>query len=139
MRRAGWKFAGSLNTWLSVLAVVAITGTTSLTAARAEEGQAKSLFKAMSDYLAAQQAISFDYDSALEVVTDHRQARCLELGGPFRRAGDEDRQSVDEAAAGINRALRVEASGILGADREVADDDVGACLAQRRPLLAWFS
>ena len=33
--------------------------------ARADEAQAKSLFKAMSDYLAAQKAISFDMISTL--------------------------------------------------------------------------
>jgi hypothetical protein len=34
---------------------------TSMSAANADDAQAKSLFKAMSDYLAAQQAISFAF------------------------------------------------------------------------------
>ena len=63
MRRAGSKFTRSVNTWVFILAVVAMAGTTSFSAARADEAQAKSLFKAMSDYLAAQKAISFAYDS----------------------------------------------------------------------------
>ena len=50
----------SAKTWLFILAVAAMAGTTSISAARADEAQAKSLFKAMSDYLAAQKAISFD-------------------------------------------------------------------------------
>ena len=62
MRRAGKKFTKSAKTWVFVLAVVAMAGTTSFSAARADEAQAKSLFKAMSDYLAAQKAISFAYD-----------------------------------------------------------------------------
>ena len=37
--------------------------------AHADEAQAKDLFKAMSDYLAAQSMISFDYDASLEMVT----------------------------------------------------------------------
>jgi hypothetical protein len=37
--------------------------------AAADEGQARALFRAMSDYLAAQTAIAFDYDSTLDIVT----------------------------------------------------------------------
>ena len=81
MRRAGWKFARSLSTWVFMLTVVAIAGTTSLSAARADEAQAKSLFKAMSDYLAAQKAISFAYDSTLEVVTEKDQKLGLASSG----------------------------------------------------------
>jgi len=45
----------------------------SVSLARADEAQAKSLLKGMSDYLAAQKAISFDYDSNLEIVTTQQQ------------------------------------------------------------------
>jgi hypothetical protein len=49
--------------------------------ARADEAQAKSLFKAMSDYLAAQQAISLEYDSYLEIVTRQQQKLGLASSG----------------------------------------------------------
>src|SRR5262245_28303082 len=49
--------------------------------AGAEESQAKSLFKAMSDYLAAQNAISLEYDSTLEVVTKEGQKIGLASSG----------------------------------------------------------
>ena len=62
MRRAGSKFKRSVITWVFILAAVAMAGTTSFSAARADEAQAKSLFKNMSDYLAAQKAISFAFD-----------------------------------------------------------------------------
>ena len=81
MRRAGWKFARSLNTWVFILAVGAMAGMAGMSAARAYDAQAKSLFKAMSDYLAAQQAISFAYDSTLEVVTDQEQKLGLASSG----------------------------------------------------------
>ena len=81
MRRAGWKFARSLNTWLFILAVMAMVGTMTFSAARADEAQAKTLFKAMSDYLAAQKTISFAYDSTLEVVTDQDQKLGLASSG----------------------------------------------------------
>jgi hypothetical protein len=45
----------------------------SIPSARADEAQAKQLVKAMSDYMAAQQAISFDFDSSLEVITTDSQ------------------------------------------------------------------
>jgi hypothetical protein len=67
--RAGTKFRA--KSWALILAVAAATaGTVCMSAARADETHAKTLFQAMSDYLAAQQALSFDYDSTLEVVTD---------------------------------------------------------------------
>src|SRR6476620_11301198 len=58
-----------------------MAGTISISAARADDAQAKTLFKAMSDYLAAQQAISFDFDSTLEVVTDQDQKLGLASSG----------------------------------------------------------
>src|SRR5688572_15339697 len=78
MRPASGKFMRSAKTWIFILAVATIAGTTSVPAARAE---AKALFKTMSDYLAAQQAISFDYDSTLEVVTDKDQKLGLANSG----------------------------------------------------------
>ena len=64
----------------SVLAV-AVAGMASISVARADEAQAKSLLKAMSDYLAAQKAISFDYDSNLEIVSTQQQKIGLASSG----------------------------------------------------------
>ncbi len=49
--------------------------------ARADEADAKSLLKAMSDYMAAQDAISFGYDATLEVVTKDGQKLALASSG----------------------------------------------------------
>jgi hypothetical protein len=49
--------------------------------ANADEADAKRLLKGMSDYLAAQQAISFDYDAVLEVVTKDDQILALAGSG----------------------------------------------------------
>jgi len=54
-----------------VLPLLVLMGTAQ--SSRADETQAKEIFKAMSDYLAAQKAISFDYDSSLELVTQEGQ------------------------------------------------------------------
>jgi hypothetical protein len=51
------------------------------TAAHAGEADAKRLLKAMSDYLAAQKAIAFDFDSSLEIVSTQQQKITLAASG----------------------------------------------------------
>jgi hypothetical protein len=50
-------------------------------AASSDEADAKSLLKAMSDYMAAQVEISFEYDATLEVVTKDDQKLALASSG----------------------------------------------------------
>jgi len=66
---------------LSVLALslVVLLGTS--VGVSADEADAKKLLKAMSDYLAAQKALSFEYDAALEVVTKDEQILALVSSG----------------------------------------------------------
>jgi hypothetical protein len=66
--------------WAIVVAV-AVAGIASISIARADEVQAKSLLKAMSDYLGAQKTISFDYDSNLEIVSSQQQKIGLASSG----------------------------------------------------------
>ena len=49
--------------------------------ASADEADAKRLLKAMSDYLVAQQAISFEYDATLEAITRDGQKLALASSG----------------------------------------------------------
>src|SRR5690349_11951832 len=65
----------------AIVLAVAVAGVASMSIAHADEAQAKSLFKAMSDYLAAQKAISFDYDSNLEIVSTQQQKIGLASSG----------------------------------------------------------
>jgi hypothetical protein len=53
-----------------------------------------------------------------------RRARLGEPGVPVVLAGDENGQAVDEADAGGEGLLDVPLGRLLGADREVADEDV---------------
>jgi len=62
------RFMQSVNAWVVALAA-ALTGTV----AYANEADAKRLLQAMSDYLAAQKAISFDFDTNLEIVSTEQQ------------------------------------------------------------------
>lgn len=52
-----------------------------LSGARADEADARKLFKAMSDYMAAQKVISFQYDTILEIVTKDKQKLALASSG----------------------------------------------------------
>ena len=51
----------------ALLLAVLLLGSSS--AARAEEGDAKSLLKAMADYVGSQKAIEFTFDSDIEIIT----------------------------------------------------------------------
>src|SRR6516165_1970478 len=75
------KVTGTAKKWISILAVLAMTGTANISAGRADEAHAKSLFKAMSDYLGAQKAMSFDYDVNLELVSTQQQKIALVSSG----------------------------------------------------------
>src|SRR5215469_18326543 len=71
---------GTSKVWTTVIALAAV-GSTSMAAARSDETQAKGLVKAMSDYLGAQKAISFDYDTNLEIVSPQQQKIGLASSG----------------------------------------------------------
>ena len=78
MRLALLKLARNTKTRVAAFAMTAVLGAT---AAHADEAQAKTLLKAMSDYLAAQKAISFEYDTNLEIVTTQQQKLGLASSG----------------------------------------------------------
>ncbi|WP_268968858.1 DUF2092 domain-containing protein [Pseudomonas schmalbachii] len=61
---------------LAVVIAAAIPGASS-----ADEADAKNLLKKMSDFLAAQKALSFSYDADLEVVTNDNQKLALANSG----------------------------------------------------------
>jgi hypothetical protein len=75
------KFRRRAWTWAAALTVLGTAAAVGPSASRADEAQAKNLFKAMSDYMAAQKAISFDTDSNLEVVTHDGQKLALASSG----------------------------------------------------------
>ena len=74
-----WSGIPALNISAAALALMVALGAPTI--ASADEAAAKSLLKAMSDYLAAQKAISFSYDSNLEIVTKDKQKLALASSG----------------------------------------------------------
>src|SRR5215470_5168942 len=71
----------TLEKWAAVLVVAVAAGGVNISAAQADEANAKSLLKGMSEYLAAQNAISFDYDSTFELVSTQQQKITLAGSG----------------------------------------------------------
>jgi hypothetical protein len=65
----------------AVALVVAAGGLAILSPASADETDARRLFKAMSDYMAKEGAISFDFDATLEFVTSDNQKLGLASSG----------------------------------------------------------
>jgi len=75
------KSANSAALGLSTVAVVLTVGFLAPASAVADETDAKNLLRAMSDYMASQDAISFGYDANLEVVTKDNQRLLLASSG----------------------------------------------------------
>jgi len=65
----------------AIVLAVSAAGMASMSVARADETQARSLLKAMSDYLGVQKTISFEYDTNLEIVTTQQQKIGLASSG----------------------------------------------------------
>ena len=81
MQNIAEKLKRDSKTWAAVFVVAGTVGVTSVSASRADEAQAKSMFKVMSDYLASQNAISMEIDSNLEIVTKDGQKLALASSG----------------------------------------------------------
>ena len=62
-----------------VLSLLILLGTSA--GVRADEADAKRILKAMSDYMAAQKSISFEFDATLEIVTKDEQKLALASSG----------------------------------------------------------
>ena len=81
MNRRTGRMLSRLARGAAILALAASAGLVGATASRADQADAKRLLKAMSDYLASQNAISFNYDSVLEIVTKDHQKLMLASSG----------------------------------------------------------
>jgi hypothetical protein len=66
---------------LSAMALSVVVGMGTSAGVSADEADAKRLLKAMSDYMAAQKVLSFEYDATLEVITKDDQKLALVSSG----------------------------------------------------------
>jgi hypothetical protein len=75
MKKTVRKFLKFSVANLSAAVLCLIVGLGVPSGARADEADARKLLKAMSDYMAAQKAISLQYDTILEIVTQDKHDR----------------------------------------------------------------
>jgi hypothetical protein len=78
------KIIKDARTWTALLALVMTAGLMGVSAPREDETNAKNLLKKMSDYMAAQKAMAFDYDTVLEIVTKENQKLGLASSGAMK-------------------------------------------------------
>jgi hypothetical protein len=81
MKKTARKFLKFSVANLSAAVLCLIVGLGAPSGARADEADARKLLKAMSDYMAAQKAISVQYDTILEIVTKDKQKLGLASSG----------------------------------------------------------
>ncbi|KSV76805.1 MULTISPECIES: DUF2092 domain-containing protein [unclassified Sinorhizobium] len=99
----------------AVLALIVGMGTPS--GAKAGDAEAKSLLKAMSDYLAAQETISFGYDTNLEVVTkDHQKLQLASSGTIDLTRPDKIRATRTGGFANVEMIFDGKTLTVLGKD-----------------------
>lgn len=81
MKKVNWKSVKIFRrSMLAVaLSLIVLLGTSA--AASADVADAKRILKAMSDYMAAQKSLSFEFDATLEVVTEDGQKLALASSG----------------------------------------------------------
>ena len=75
------KLAKVTAVGISAALLALMLGLFTPTGARADEADAKRILKAMSDYMAAETSISFEFDATLEVVTNEEQKLALASSG----------------------------------------------------------
>jgi hypothetical protein len=81
MIKRGTKIGQRQCIVIFALALASSIGLGMPTEARADEAAAKALLKAMSDYMAAQQVVSFSFDTDLEIITKDKQKLALASSG----------------------------------------------------------
>lgn len=81
MQEIARKWVKSSVVRIAVAALSLLVGLGTPSGAGADEADAKKLLKAMSDYMAAQKAISFAFDATLEVITKEEQRLALASSG----------------------------------------------------------
>jgi hypothetical protein len=107
---------------ISVAAFTLAMSLAAATPASADETEAKALLKAMSDYLAAQQAISFSYDSNFEVISKDKQKLQVAASGKIDMSRpDKLRATRKGGFANVEMVLDGKTFTILGKDANVYD------------------
>jgi hypothetical protein len=105
---------------MTAVGVSVLLGLAGVAPAAADDTEAKTLFKAMSDYLGAQATLSFDYDSDLEVVTKDEQKLALASSGAMTlKRPDQLRAERKGGFADVEVTFDGKTVSVLGKDDNV--------------------
>ncbi len=116
------KVTRTAKKWTAVLALAATAGTVNISASHADEANAKSLLKAMSDYLAAQKTISFDYDTNFEIVTTQQEKVGLASSGTVTISRPDKLHATRTGGfANIEMVFDGKALTLLGKNKNLSD------------------
>ena len=96
------------------LAVIMLIGTS--VGVRADEEDAKRILKAMSEFMAAQESLSFEYDAVLEVITAESQILSLSSSGVHGQAARQDPCHAFQRVCGSREVPRRKDLTLLGKD-----------------------
>ena len=109
--------ATSTHNFAATATLALLVGLGAPLGANADEAAAKSLLKAMSDYLAAQESISFGFDTNLEVVTQDQQKLLLASSGTMDlRRPDKFRATRSGGFANVEMIFDGKTLTLLGKD-----------------------
>jgi hypothetical protein len=120
MARLIQKFRRLFTAGVSALGLMLVAGMATSPGAVADEEEAKALLKMMTDYMARQSAISFDFDAILEVVTEDDQKLALASSGAVvLTRPDKIRASRSGGFANIETVFDGKTLTVLGKDKNV--------------------
>src|SRR5262249_60994149 len=101
-------------------AAVAVSIMIGAPSARADEAQAKQLFKAMSDYMAAQQTLSFDFDTSFEIIsTDSQKIAFASSGSVTMNRPDKIRATRSGGFANVELVFDGKTVSLLGKEKNL--------------------
>src|SRR6185295_12800421 len=115
MRSIIRKFASNPWDWALLFAMATAVAAVSTSAARTDETNARNAVKKMSDYMAAQKAISFEYDTNFEVVSKEGQKLGLASSGAMKlNRPDKVRATREGGFANVEYAFDGKTLAMLG-------------------------
>ena len=113
-------FLGRSATNAAACAALAVSIIIGAPGVHADEAQAKQLFKAMSDYMAAQQAVSFDFDTSFEIIsTENQKIAFASSGAVTMNRPDKIRATRSGGFANVELVFDGKTVSLLGKEKNL--------------------
>ena len=130
MKKTARKLVNNSVRSMAAMALSLIVGLGTSAGVSADEADAKRLLKAMSDYLAAQKTLSFEYDASLEIITKDEQKLALVSSGAVTLSRpDKIRSTRSGGFADVEMSFDGKTLTVLGKNLNIyAQQDVAGTL-----------